>query len=332
MADVSIIIPVYNKSKYLSTLFEHLKNQVFQEFECILVDDGSTDGSGEIIDFLTQNDGRFKVFHIENQGVSNARNIGLDQSSGKYITFVDADDTIDKNYLSNLYEKIVSTGADIVISGYNKIWEQSKKKIEVTPKKKGLFEFQDVLSDFALLQKQTGIYGWCWAKIFKRELREGLYFNKQLKLAEDFEFYLRLYKKCRTIYFDDKCYYNYLQGAENSSVQADDYLIDYLSQLQINITYKNFLISQAAYYGENRIIVSKLISNYIFFTLYYSTIDSLKPKYDKVCQILEKEDKVFYSENYKQRWIFYNLEKHRFLPIKFWLILIRGLRKVMGRK
>lgn len=332
MGKISIIIPIYNKKKYLHTLFQDLTAQSFADYECILIDDGSTDGSGRLVDELAGEDGRFRVFHTKNQGVSGARNTGLANYSGDYLTFVDADDRIEENYLQNLYERITSADIDMVISGHCRTWENSEKVILAPPPRKGLHRFEDILTDFATVQKETGIYGWCWAKLFKKELCKDLYFDEHLALAEDFEFYLRLYPRCKTIYFDESCGYRYLQGAENSSVQRNDYLIDYMSQLQINLRYKKFFNSVDAYDGENKAIVSDRISNYVFFTLYYSKIELLKSNYDKICQTTEQEDMRLCPADYKQRWIFYHLKKRRFLPIKYGLIFFRGIRTCMGRK
>ena len=84
---ISVIIPVYNKARYLNNLLSDLLKQTFTEYECILIDDGSVDGSGEICDNISKIDNRFRTFHLINGGVSNARNYGICQSKGDYITF-----------------------------------------------------------------------------------------------------------------------------------------------------------------------------------------------------------------------------------------------------
>lgn len=99
---VSVIVPVCNKVKYLNTLFQCLIKQTFTDFECIFIDDGSTDGSGDLCDNLSINDKRFQVIHIRNSGVSHARNVGIQKACGEYITFIDSDDrmwkTVSKRY------------------------------------------------------------------------------------------------------------------------------------------------------------------------------------------------------------------------------------------
>lgn len=112
MQQISIIVPVYNAECYIKKCISSILNQTFSDFELILVDDGSTDSSATICDESAQSDSRIKVFHQANSGVSAARNAGVEKSSGKYITFVDSDDEIDKNYLHILYNNLIDGNAD----------------------------------------------------------------------------------------------------------------------------------------------------------------------------------------------------------------------------
>lgn len=117
----TVIVPVYNVEKYLAKCLDSIAMQIFKDFECIIVDDGSTDNSNIIIDKYVNNDQRFKVIHQRNMGVSAARNAALDIAKGDYITFVDADDYISNDFLEKFALKISSTNADVVICGLFKI-------------------------------------------------------------------------------------------------------------------------------------------------------------------------------------------------------------------
>ena len=99
MPKVSIIVPVYNAEKYLRECLDSIISQIFTDWECILVDDGSPDNSGEICNEYAKDDSRFRVFHVQNGGVSRARNIGLDNMSSEWVMFVDSDDAIAENTL-----------------------------------------------------------------------------------------------------------------------------------------------------------------------------------------------------------------------------------------
>ena len=112
---ISIIVPVYNTEKYLRRCIDSVLAQTYQDFELLLIDDGSKDSSGAICDEYAAQDARVRVFHKENGGVSSARNVGLDNARGEWITFVDADDWIESDMLELLLRKGEETGADIVM-------------------------------------------------------------------------------------------------------------------------------------------------------------------------------------------------------------------------
>lgn len=269
---ISIIVPVYNKQKYLNTILHMIHSQSFVDFECLLIDDGSTDGSGDICDRVASYDSRFKVYHINNSGVSHARNIGLDNAQGEYITFIDSDDEIHQDYLLNLYDCIINYNVDIVISGYTKKWDENDRENEpVFYDLSGKYKMEDLLFDFALMQSKYGIFGWCWSKIFHRELIKNVRFDEMVSLAEDLDFYLRLYPKIDTVYIDNKPYYFYRQETDNSLISsiADD-KIDYFTQLKIQIRIRDYLDSENVLVGSNLEISNKRIDDYLFFCLYHS--------------------------------------------------------------
>ena len=112
---VSVIVPVYNTEKYLEECIQSVLNQSFTDFELLLIDDGSTDQSGLICDKYAKKDNRIRVFHKINGGVSSARNLGLDNAKGEWITFVDSDDCLKPDYLMNLYA-CVNAKVDLIIA------------------------------------------------------------------------------------------------------------------------------------------------------------------------------------------------------------------------
>ncbi|MBR1676339.1 MAG: glycosyltransferase family 2 protein [Clostridia bacterium] len=332
MVKVSVIIPVYNKKRYLDALFQCLSEQSFKDYECLIIDDGSTDGSGEICDKYAQKDDRLKVFHMANGGVSHARNIGLDNSSGEYITFIDSDDTFHKDYLLNLHNCITDSNADMVISGAKKVWNDNREEL-IQSGYFGLKSIDEIMPEFAKIQNSTGIYGFCVSKILAKNIIGDTRFNEQIKLAEDLDFYLSIYPKISTVFFDDKCYYYYLQEADNSSayIVRDDYKIDYLTQLNINIKYKNFLIEKNSYNGKNREIVDSIIMNYIFFSLFYVKMDSFSSVFEYVQKIANDNQIELNGTNWKQKFFFNCLKTNcKFLP-KLYLKSYRTVRALKRR-
>lgn len=112
---VSVIVPIYNVEEYLPDCISSIQKQTYKKLEIILVDDGSTDHSGEICDEYAMNDSRIKVFHQENKGVSAARNVGLRNMSGEYVTFVDADDEILERFIEVFLHRMKEDGTDVVV-------------------------------------------------------------------------------------------------------------------------------------------------------------------------------------------------------------------------
>lgn len=115
MPEVSIIVPVYKVEPYLNKCVDSILAQTFTDFECILVDDGSPDSCGKICDEYVQKDSRVKVIHQENQGLSAARNSGLDMASGAWIVFVDSDDWIEPDAVEVLYRAALQNDADMAV-------------------------------------------------------------------------------------------------------------------------------------------------------------------------------------------------------------------------
>lgn len=126
METVTIIVPVYNVEKYIGMCIESLCGQTYRDLEIILVNDGSTDSSGSICNQMAQRDARIKVVHKQNEGLGFARNSGLEFASGKYVAFVDADDTADSSMIEQLMKPILNDGADTVTGGFVRITEDGK--------------------------------------------------------------------------------------------------------------------------------------------------------------------------------------------------------------
>lgn len=326
---ISVIIPVYNKERYLKIILNQIVNQSFSDFECLLIDDGSVDLSSSICDEYCLLDSRFKAVHIENQGVSHARNVGIDMAQGEYLTFIDCDDEIHKDFLKNLYECIENNRVDLVVGGYQKFWDNSDKRIDVnTPFTTQIVNLEDIVPDFAEVQKKCGLYGCCVAKIFKRDFLGDIRFDEGLKLAEDLDFYLRVIAKAKTLYFDDKNYYFYRQEAENSTVLVNDEDIDYYSQLCINIRYKKFLLDVNGYFGTNKNIVDELISNYIYFSVFYCKNNLLKERFFEIINLIDTNSLLLIPNGFIQKLIFSTIKCKSYFCVKLILSVYRSLRKI----
>lgn len=325
MCELSIIMPIYNKRKYLGNILDSIKRQEFQDFECILVDDGSTDGSQLICDNYSENDERFITIHKHNSGVSDARNVGLKKSKGKYITFIDADDSIESDYLLKLVKDIEHNNVDIVIVTMKKIWENNSKVEYINTSLNGKYTFKKIMPNFAEIQLSTGIFGFSCGKILRRDLIGNYLFDTNITLAEDFDFYLKLYPKVKTIYFDNDCFYGYLQETENNSTKDDD-KIDYFTQLKINLRYRNFLKRMNSYNGNNKKIIDSRITSYIYFIIFHSNRNEIDIKIKQLFESIDENDITINNNNLMQNLILFLIKRKKSNMIKAILQLYDVLR------
>lgn len=300
---VSIIIPVYNKIRYLRTILTQVKDQSFQDFECLLIDDGSADGSGAVCDEFAARDTRFRVFHISNGGVSHARNLGLQYSRGEYITFLDADDEITSEYVCSMCERLDNSCADMVISASCKFWDDSLKLEEIKVPYEGLIFAETFFAEFARNQYKSGIYGFCWGKMMRKVLLEGVEFDEKIRLAEDLDFYLSLYPKISSIYFEPTPLHRYRQEAENSSMLCRDCDIDYFAQLQIQHKMYRMLEGMGYLFEENKFLITKRIYDYVFFTLFHAPQDGVLSCARKIRQMSLPPIGDFSQRGWKQKFI-----------------------------
>lgn len=190
---VSIIIPVYKAEKLLCRCLDSVLAQSFPDWECILVDDGSPDSSGAILDEYAARDTRFKVIHKENGGVSSARNAGLDMAQGEWICFIDADDWVEKHYLSIL----LHGDADMVCCGFS----MTSGKTYV-PENRSL-SFSDIAKELKWLANREPTLGVPWCKLFKRRIivENKLRFDVKMRLGEDSLFVATYLRYCNSLDF-----------------------------------------------------------------------------------------------------------------------------------
>ena len=229
-----------------------------------------------------------------------------------------------------MYETIIESGVDLSICTITKIWHSGKKKKIQLPGS-GTFDISELLLNFANYQKKTGIYGYCCGKIILKELVGNIRFDERIKLAEDFDFFLKLYPKVSKICFNDKTEYFYLQESENSSAMVKDSEIDYRTQLFINIRYKHFLEKENVYSGSNELIVSQLLSNYVIFSLLYCNIEKLKNCFEELQLICKSEGIKACGRNFFEKWILLLLYENKYYLLKISLQLRRLMRHLIRR-
>lgn len=333
---VSIIMPVYNKIKYLEKTIQSILNQTYKDFELIIVDDGSTDGSEKLCDKFSECDSRIKVIHIKNNGVSNARNIGIENSTGEYIQFIDADDYIDSNMLEDLIDICEKYTPDIIISGVKKVDHNGNEKANIIPSLQGIKNKFQMMENFAEEQKNTGLYGCVSNKFIRREIIEinRIRFDTSIWLAEDLNFYLDLYQYTTNIYFCNKSYYYYLQEAENSSTTSSK-KNNYLVQANIILKEKNLLKINNSLNEKNLENVNFVITNFIMSYIYDKfTFDYSKFKYNMKIAIEDKNimNSISNKDMNKFGKIIMNLFVKENIILIYILFVIRNSIRFLYRK
>lgn len=198
---ISIIVPVYKAEEYLPRCIESILSQDFTDFELLLIDDGSPDSSGKICDNYAAKDSRIRVFHQKNGGVSSARNLGLDNACGEWISFIDADD-----YLSQGFFDIQGNeDADVIQKSYIIVQEESGKQ-ETRNVIAGSFNNKEDFYRFFVRKRTNAL----WDKIIRRKLIGDSRFNVNVHIGEDFLFFLSLLKNIKRYSFNEEGNYYYL--------------------------------------------------------------------------------------------------------------------------
>ncbi|MCR4745365.1 MAG: glycosyltransferase [Lachnospiraceae bacterium] len=210
---ISVLIPVYNAEKYIGRCIESVQKQEYSNIELILIDDGSTDQSGKICDRYAENDSRIKVFHEKNHGVAVSRNKALDNASGDYLIFVDADDHINSKMITELYRNMTEYNADMSICSY-----KESSSCEFTAK-----DIETSVDTISGADKFTGLFGdeklsfiVPWGRLYKKELFEGLRYPDG-KIHEDEYIAHYLLDRAKKITYNKAKLYCYFKEDEGNS-------------------------------------------------------------------------------------------------------------------
>lgn len=265
MCKISIIMPVYNKEKYVAKAIESVLNQTMEDWELLIIDDGSNDSSYEVCS--RYKDSRIKVIHVNNGGVSRARNIGLEIATGEYITFVDGDDQIDSVYL----EKLIIDDAEMVISGLIRKNILGQTVNEVLPFFEGKILSVEFIRTFYQHELENGIYGFVAGKVVKRSIIEDnrIRFDESMSLAEDYDFFLKVYQCITEIFFVRESFYYYYDSNEryfNIDVK------EIPSQIELQIKTRTFLEKNEVFFEDVKKIMGEKIGGLIY--TYLITCDS----------------------------------------------------------
>ncbi len=231
---VSVIIPVYNVEKYLERSVYSIINQTYGNIEIILVDDGSTDGSGRLCDVLAQKDGRIRVLHKNNGGLSSARNAGLEMAEGTYIYFLDSDDYVRNNLLEDCIHNIGDAG--LISFGYEAV-DEHDNKLGSMEFSKGVYQLTTEEETLRFISQQLFKYrvAWsAWSKVFRMSvIRENdLRFVDNNKIfAEDILFVIMYLLCCDQVKCVEQRYYLYVKRSGSIMHTITDTKLNEMIQL-----------------------------------------------------------------------------------------------------
>lgn len=289
---ISVIIPVYKVEKFLDKCVNSVIKQTYKNIEIILVDDGSPDGCPKKCDDWAKKDRRIEVIHKKNAGVSSARNIGIKEAKGEWITFVDSDDWVDEGFIKKLYQVYLNNKSDIVMSSYYRVTNNKYERINTS---------DDIINvdnnDYLInaLNPQTG-YGFCHMRIIKREKINNLIFDENLKVTEDALFNIKLARNINNVSFLGEPLYYYRVNNQSVVKKYDkDYSNKYLEGIK---KLKNYIFSEYSnkedilqnYYNFVAYHVMLIAVNYCY---HYENEENNKIKLlKKICEISEYNEGI----------------------------------------
>ena len=228
MAEISVIVTVYNREKYLKQCLDSLKNQTYTDFEAIIIDDGSTDSSPEIEKTYTE-DKRFNLILSEHIGFPAAKNLGLAKATGKYVIFLDSDDWAYPQWLEYLHKAIDMTGADISTCYYDEFIE-GKAEPKAEPKPEDYAKAPFTIVEYKYLKMNLIYNRFCssylWNKLVKKELYDGIVFPDQPSITDISEIY-KIFDKAQYVVQVPLNLIHYRRHAASMGGLAEDKDVDY---------------------------------------------------------------------------------------------------------
>ena len=221
---ISVIVPVYNTEPYLARCVDSILDQSFSDFELLLVDDGSTDGSSAICDACAQKDKRVRVFHKENDGVSSARNLGIDNAQGEWLYFVDSDDELLPDGLRTLVDNI-SDDVDVSMGGFESVDEQGNVTREASKSVNLRLSRKESVITLYRGQGCCGYFflGYTWQRLFRKSLvdRFNLRFDTSIAIKEDTLFVMQYVRRSNgRTQFATQPIYRYYQRPNSAMEQT----------------------------------------------------------------------------------------------------------------
>jgi glycosyltransferase involved in cell wall biosynthesis len=321
LPSISIIVPVYMNESFIQSCIESILCQTFINFELIIIDDGSLDNSGKICDEYAVKDTRIKVIHRENGGVSSSRNLGIVNSRGKYIYFVDSDDYLERNALETLFNCIERNNTDVIIFGYNYIIDGVKSnRYNLIEGYYSKFEFINNFKDFG----NEVYYNSPINKLYLRSIIQynNILFEDNLQIGEDLLFNLKYFSNCESFYVLNVNLYNYFVSNPNSLMHRyyeDFNVIQKKLMDQVKLFFEDNKMSH-----ENKKYLNEYFINNLKYTIKHYLCSDIE-KYKKVYKIKETLSQNFHIKMFEylsKKSIDYYIFRYSIKLNSYWLYIL----------
>lgn len=299
---ISVIIPIYQVEKFLKKCIDTVREQTYQNLEIILVDDGSKDNCPQICDEYAKEDARIRVIHKENGGLSDARNVGIENATGEYLFFVDSDDWIEKETLAHLYAILIENQADIVECQYEKVYQETDKLLNEKTEEIKVLQSGQALENLALENQVNNVI--VCGKLYKKNLFYEIRFPKGKIHEDEYTTYKLFYIADKIAVTNLKLYY--YRQREGSIIVTDfnpkrlDIIQAYEERLafyqekqeidlyKLELTKFLYILIYCYYYAKKAKFDKSLIKN---------IVEEYKNRYREYCKIIPKlsKEKVKYG-------------------------------------
>lgn len=253
---ISVIVPIYNTEQYLALCLESLVNQNFESYELLLIDDGSTDSSGELAeDYAIRYPNLIRTFHKENGGLSDARNYGLKYARGKFVSFVDSDDWVDVRYLADLYYAYEKYQTPFVAANYTEYSDSNQQYLFAVLEKdyfEKVYTVQEALEleTYKGFHLQTALSTVSWRKLYDKKLFDNISFSKDQIHENSYTTYQLLIKAGKVTFLNKPLYYyridrnGSIMEHQQKSLERAQAIIDYNTEKIALLAAMNYQLDQ----------------------------------------------------------------------------------------
>lgn len=276
---LSIIVPVYNLENYIAATLESLLSIRFSfDFEIIVINDGSTDGSESIIHGYQKKYGQITLYSIEHQGVSNARNMGISSARGEYISFVDGDDTVEPDFFEKAVRELDRGGYDFVQGNYRRIDGDYISYDQFVSEDVVITE-EDIMHE-KLFGLEKVIQNHVWGKVFRAEIIKDTLFDRTIKIGEDLKFVFDVIEKSKKIKLLSCVGYNYIQRNTSAMHVAD--INRYTDRLKVLSYCKNRVGNSSIFQSIEMQELLALLAMYAMITV---NGGDNRECYERICEL-----------------------------------------------